>query len=164
MQLTLSANDLISPNIRKMAAKLDGGGRKAVLTVMGDALRFWAMEAFTDEEKRPAPWADKMDGTPSTLQSANPTLRRSLRVEASANEVVVGSDRPYALIHQLGGEIRPKTGTLLRFQSGGVWFSVKKVTMPARPYLPITSAGGLMAGAAEEIAAVALAQIAEERR
>jgi len=164
MQFAATATDLISPNIRKLVGTLDGGGKKKVLTAMGDALRFWAMEAFTDSDKRPAPWADKIDGTPSTLQSANPTLRRSLRVEATATEVVVGSDRPYALIHQVGGEIRPRTGTALRFQAGGKWFTVRKVTMPARPYLPIATSGGLMTGAAEEVASVALDQIATEAR
>lgn len=47
-----------------------------------------------------------------------------------------GSKVPYAAIHEFGGVIKPKTKKYLRFRTfDGQWHSVKKVVMPARPYL-----------------------------
>lgn len=47
-----------------------------------------------------------------------------------------GSNVEYAAIHEFGGEIKAKNVKFLRFRTfDGAWHSVKKVTMPARPYL-----------------------------
>lgn len=46
-----------------------------------------------------------------------------------------GSNLPYALIHQEGGEIVPKTGRFLVFQAGGGMVFARRVEIPARPYL-----------------------------
>lgn len=48
----------------------------------------------------------------------------------------LGTNVIYARIHEKGGEIRPKRAKALRFQIPGVgWRTVKKVTMPKRPFL-----------------------------
>jgi phage virion morphogenesis protein len=49
--------------------------------------------------------------------------------------VIVGTNVPYAAIHQFGGVIRPKTANALNV--GGR--AVKKVTIPARPFLGISN-------------------------
>jgi HK97 gp10 family phage protein len=51
--------------------------------------------------------------------------------------VIVGTDTPYARIHEFGGLIEPKTpGGWLKFQTrDGAWHSVKRVQMPARPFV-----------------------------
>ncbi|NLI41974.1 MAG: hypothetical protein GX421_12505 [Caldisericales bacterium] len=47
-----------------------------------------------------------------------------------------GSRVPYAAIHEFGGEIKPVSKKYLRFRTfDGSWHSVKKVIMPARPFL-----------------------------
>ncbi len=51
------------------------------------------------------------------------------------NTAVVGTNVPYAAIHQFGGVIRPKTAKALNV--GGR--AVKKVTIPARPFLGISN-------------------------
>ena len=52
---------------------------------------------------------------------------------------MVGSNLPYARIHQLGGTIRPKKGKFLKFRGlDGEDVFVKEVTIPARPYLGIS--------------------------
>ncbi|MXS82271.1 phage virion morphogenesis protein [Nitrosomonas oligotropha] len=49
-----------------------------------------------------------------------------------------GSNVIYAAIHQFGGEIRPKSKKALFFRTpSGGGRSMKKVTIPARPYLGI---------------------------
>ena len=51
-----------------------------------------------------------------------------------------GSNAIYAAIHQAGGEIRPKTAKGLFFKlADGTARRVKKVTIPARPYLGINA-------------------------
>lgn len=51
-----------------------------------------------------------------------------------------GSNAIYAAIHQVGGEIRAKTGKGLFFRTpDGSGRRVKKVTIPARPYLGINA-------------------------
>lgn len=51
-----------------------------------------------------------------------------------------GSNAIYAAIHQVGGEIRPKTAKGLFFKlADGTGRRVKKVTIPPRPYLGINA-------------------------
>jgi hypothetical protein len=45
------------------------------------------------------------------------------------------ADVVYALIHELGGTIRPKSAARLAFQVGGEFRSAASVTIPPRPYL-----------------------------
>ena len=71
-------------------------------------------------------------------------LRKSIVVGKVTNtSVEVGSSLPYARIHQLGGEITPKRGPYLLIPIGGGRFlRVKKVTIPARPYLVLQDEDG----------------------
>jgi len=47
-----------------------------------------------------------------------------------------GSKVPWAAIHEFGGVIRAKNKMYLRFRTfDGSWHTIKKVNMPARPYL-----------------------------
>ncbi len=64
-------------------------------------------------------------------------LRKSIVVgKISKDSVEIGSSLPYARIHQLGGEITPKAKQALLIPLGGDrYLKVKKVTIPARPYL-----------------------------
>lgn len=55
------------------------------------------------------------------------SLRRQFHVQASANAVTVGNSMAYAAIQQFGG----KAGR------------GRKVTIPARPFLPVTASGDL---------------------
>lgn len=58
-------------------------------------------------------------------------LRRSITMEmVNDKKVIVGSNLAYARIHDEGGVITPKKGKFLRFQVGGQWVSVRKVTIP----------------------------------
>ncbi len=59
---------------------------------------------------------------------------RNLHWDASAEEVLVGSNLEYAAIHQFGGVIKPKTAKALAF-GGRV---VSQVTIPAREYLGVS--------------------------
>ncbi len=109
--------DDVSKDLQRMLKGMSAGGARPLLKGIGVGIVGLAKDAFNNASLRPAPWAAKKDGTPATLKSKEATLWRSLRVQqVSGMNVTVGSDRPYAAIHQLGGESRP---------------------MPARPYFPI---------------------------
>jgi len=87
-------------------------------------------EAFNNASLRPAPWVNKKDGSPATLKSREASMWRSIRIlQVSGAGVDIGSDRPYASIHQLGGRSRP---------------------MPARPFFPVLN-GKLTAPALRRI-------------
>lgn len=63
-------------------------------------------------------------------------LRKSIVIGNITNaSVEVGSPLIYARIHQLGGEIRPKSKSALLIPVGGGLLKLKKTVIPARPYL-----------------------------
>ncbi len=67
-------------------------------------------------------------------------LLSSLTHNASAKGVEWGTNVVYAGIHQFGGKIKAKTAKGLAFRVGGKFVRVKSVTMPARPYLGVSTA------------------------
>lgn len=77
-------------------------------------------------------------GMPTLVQSTN--LRQSLtRAVVTLADIRLGTNVPYAAIHQFGGVIRAKGEGLLTFMLAGIgWRSVREVTMPARPFLGVS--------------------------
>ena len=105
---------------------------------MGTAVVSIAQRSFNESSLRQTQWPAKRDGAPSNLKRKG-ALRISCRItKVTDSTVSVGSDRIYARIHQLGGVIRPKGKKALKFTVGGKTLFRKKVTIPARPYWPIT--------------------------
>ena len=107
----------------KAAHKL--GDTQALMESVGEALRSGTIERFEAEEdpqgKKWKPSARAMAGGGKTLDKESP-LKDSIDYAATSDKVMVGSNLPYARIHQLGG----KTG------------KGHKVDMPARPYLGVS--------------------------
>jgi phage virion morphogenesis protein len=85
------------------------------------------------------PWASLRKPGPILVQSSGAGLLGSITSEAADGEVSVGSNKPYAGVHQFGATIRPKRGGLLifRLSNGRAWGGARQVTVPARPYLGI---------------------------
>ena len=107
----------------KAAHKL--GDTQALMESVGDALVSGTLKRFQDEEDPTGKkWpkskrAAKKDGQTLTDTAL---LRRSVDYAATSDKVMVGSNLPYARIHQKGG----KTG------------KGHKVDMPDRPYLGVS--------------------------
>lgn len=77
-------------------------------------------------------------GTPTLVDRGR--LRDSIGFAASASSTEVGTNVIYGGIHQAGGVITPKGGASLRFRlASGAFVSVKRVTMPKREFLGISS-------------------------
>lgn len=65
-------------------------------------------------------------------------LAGSITSHSSSKFAEWGSNRIYAAIQQIGGEIKAKFAATLRFRlANGAFVSAKKVTIPARPYLGV---------------------------
>lgn len=107
----------------KAAQKL--GDTQALMESVGEALRSGTIERFDAEEdpqgKKWKPSARAMAGGSKTLDKES-HLKDSIDYATTSDKVMVGSNLPYARIHQLGG----KTG------------KGHKVDMPARPYLGVS--------------------------
>lgn len=73
------------------------------------------------------------------LQLSAGGLAPSISASSDANSATIGSNKVYAAIHQLGG------------QAG----RGRKVTIPARPYLPVDAQGKLQPVAEESILGIA---------
>ncbi len=75
----------------------------------------------------------------SRILTESGRLRDSINAQAGQDEVRVGTNVIYGRIHQEGGTIVPKNATHLFFRIGGALVAAKSVTLPARPYLGISS-------------------------
>jgi phage gpG-like protein len=124
--------DTATPDLKRLAAL--GANMAPLLSAVGTGVVSLTKRAFNDAGLRPSGWAPKKDGSAATLKDTS-TLWRSVRVvSADSKKVVVGSDRKYAAIHQLGGESRP---------------------MPARPFFPFDKQGRMTTRGLETIKSVA---------
>ncbi len=86
-----------------------------------------------------------------TLQKSG-QLAASLTTKSGNDFARIGSNKVYAAIHHLGGEIRAKNADYLMIPTGNGKFARKKsVTIPARPYLPIDGSGNLQANGEKRI-------------
>ncbi len=75
-------------------------------------------------------------------------LAASLTHQAGRRDVVVGSNKIYAGIHQAGATITPKNGDALAFRlPNGAFVTVGSVTIPARPYLGVSAEDEIEIGA-----------------
>lgn len=90
----------------------------------------------------PEAWApSKKDGGKTLVDTA--TLRNSFTRQSGADFAATGTSLFYAAVHQEGRTIRAVNGQYLHFNVGGAWVRTPQVTIPARPMLPVDSAGRL---------------------
>lgn len=70
-------------------------------------------------------------------------LLRSITHSSDNNGTSWGTNVIYAGTHQFGAVIKPKTAGALRFRMpGGHFVTVKKVTIPARPFIGVNAEDG----------------------
>lgn len=68
-------------------------------------------------------------------------LQASITAQVGDNYVDIGTNVKYGPIHQFGGTIVPKKAKRLVFKGPHGLVFAKKVTVPARPFLPLNAAG-----------------------
>ena len=149
--------DRISPELR--ALYKNSRNKKDIHAAIGLGLVSMTKRAFNDPSLRPKAWPAKSDGSAARLRDTG-TLAKSVRlVQVNARGLRIGSDRPYAAIHQLGGKTKARVITArgaraLRFSIGGRIVFARSVRhpgsrIPARPYMPFSRNGRLTAKASK---------------
>ena len=113
---------------------------QALMESIGEGLVSGTRQRFRDEE---APDGQKWPQSGRAAASGGQTLTDTARLRDSIDYAaipdMVGSNLPYARIHQLGGVIVPKKAKKLVFKGhDGTTRAVDKVTIPARPYLGVS--------------------------
>jgi phage gpG-like protein len=144
---SITKND-ISPAITRML-KL-AADPTPVMRAMGTTFKSITEGTFNSvgASYRPTPWPAKWGGQPSILIKHG-VLSKAFHLDITAKTATLSNPTKYAAIHQFGGIIRPKNAPALRFQAeDGTWVVTMKVTIPARPFYPIT--GDKLTPAAEE--------------
>lgn len=68
-------------------------------------------------------------------------LRSSITYRADETGVTIGTNLIQAKVHQFGATIEPRNAAFLHWQANGQKFWAKRVTIPARPFLPILPSG-----------------------
>ena len=116
--------------------------RKEMMDSVGEALVSGTIRRFADEE---GPDGEKWKPSRRALAQGGQTLvdtgrlRNSIDYAATPDKVMVGTNLPYALIHQKGGTITPKTRKHLKFKGANGWATVDKVSIPPRPFIGISN-------------------------
>ncbi len=118
--------------------------RRSLMASIGDALVSGTSKRF---EKGEAPDGTAWEPSRRAQEAGGQTLvdtaalMKSIDYAATTDTVMVGTNLPYARIHQEGGTIRPKNKKSLRFKTpGGKVIFAKQVDIPARPYLGVSKA------------------------
>ena len=95
---------------------------------------------ITDEKTAPdgTPWKPNLEGTSILLQSGQ-NLLASVAFTSTADEAVWGASWEYAHVHQDGIVITPKTAAALRFKVGRKTAHAASVTIPARPFVGLST-------------------------
>jgi phage gpG-like protein len=153
MQLSITIHDTVTPQLDRV--KRECASPAKLLRALGTSFATSAQDAFDDAAMRPSPWAPTKTGRKPLVNKG--LLRRSIRVtNFTDSRVTVGTDRVYAVFHQLGTfgpyEIRAKNKKALAWPGAG--HPVRKVIhpgLPARPFFPVDSSGNLVPAAARRM-------------
>lgn len=116
--------------------------KKLLMASVGETLVSGTVKRFIDEKDpegkswKPSGRAIAQGGKTLTDTAL---LRQSIDYAATPKKVMVGTNKKYARIHQLGGTIKPKHGKALKFpgQDGKDVFA-KEVEIPARPFIGVS--------------------------
>lgn len=115
----------------------------ALLTTIGGVGEMQTRRRVEEEKRDPdgTPWPPNREGT-SILLRTGEHLRDSLAFELGAGEVRWGSSWEHAHVHQEGAVITPKNARALSFLAGGRRRFAKKVTIPARRFVGLSTENG----------------------
>ena len=148
MNITVSISDNISTALTRLTS---AAAQRDLMQAIGVGMVSLTKRSFEEASLRPAAWPARTTEGGHALLKKSGTLQRSIAITALDDKSVsISSDRIYAAIHQFGGVIRPKkAGGRLAFSMGGRMVFAKSVTIPARPFFPLS--GGLSSAAEARI-------------
>lgn len=120
---------------------LEGDTKRSALAAMGNAIANRVRLGFRlGQSPYGVPWREinpAFRGPGRPLRKTG-RLANSITSNVVGNAVLVGTNVPYAKVQQFGATIRPRNaGALAIPLMGGGMILAQKVTVPARPFLPI---------------------------
>ena len=171
MNITINIQDDVSPGLGRLLAGLRDP--TPVVREAGTALKSIVEGTFNSvgAHYRPTPWPPKSDGRPSILQKSG-RLAHSFHLTVGRTWARVGTDAPYAAIHQFGGQtgpsvIRPRRRKALASTSAKFGKVIVRSVqhpgsrIPPRPFFPLVG-GRLTAMATIQITRAAERQVQRE--
>ncbi|WP_334110865.1 phage virion morphogenesis protein [Thermodesulfitimonas autotrophica] len=90
-----------------------------------------------DGKKWPASYRAKAEGGQTLVDTRH--FQNSFDYRERPDRVDVGTNWPYARVHQEGRVIKPRKARALRFRIGDQWAVKKQVKIPARPVLGLNN-------------------------
>lgn len=134
--------EIVDADLNAALARLDGiaaAPREELAEGIGRLVQEQTRRRIEVDKTTPdgQPWKPNNAGTPILFASG--MLSQSIDYLASPESVIIGSGLIYARIHQTGGKIVARAADALMFQIGNALVMVQSVTMPARPYLGLST-------------------------
>lgn len=147
VRIVVDDEDVVAALGRVIAAT---GNPEPALRNIGEHLRQTTIDRFeTETAPDGTPWAPLNPLYAATkkgrgiLKESGELQREIVYQIAGAGpsaELLVGTNRPHAWIHQEGATIRPMSSAALVFRLGATRIFAKSVTIPARPFLGVSEA------------------------
>ena len=131
---------------------------RVIMQGLAQELETMTADNFENEAFGGQAWVRKAFGNGKTLTNTG-ELKDSVTSSATSHTASVGTNMIYARIHHFGGTIRPKKGSHLAFATSNGFAKVKSVTLPARPFLPISPDGQLQSDGDRRLMEVALSAL-----
>lgn len=145
---------------QKSLSQLLNNARNSRVIMQGLATELETMTAenFENEAFGGQAWVRKAFGNGKTLTNTG-ELQDSVTSSATSHTASVGTNMIYARIHHFGGTITPKQKSHLAFATPNGFAKVKSVTLPARPFLPVSPDGQLQSDGDRRLIEVALSAL-----
>ena len=131
---------------------------RVIMQGLATELETMTTDNFENEAFGGQAWVRKAFGNGKTLTNTG-ELKDSVTSSATSHTASVGTNMIYARIHHFGGIIRPKQKSHLIFATPNDFAKVKSVTLPARPFLPISPDGQLQSDGDRRLIEVALSAL-----
>jgi HK97 gp10 family phage protein len=118
--MTVEGIDELKAALKKLDKSLQGPASRSALMSGGSTLQEYIQGNIVDRD---------------LVDTGNLLNKWTVKPE-SDRVVVIGTDTPYAPIHEYGGVVKAKNGKWLTFQTkDGSWHRVAAVQIPARPFV-----------------------------
>lgn len=131
-----------------------------IMRALATELETMTADNFDSESFGGAAWVRKKFGGGQTLTKTG-ELRDSITSSASSTTATIGTNVVYARIHHFGGRIQAKNKPYLAFATPSGFAKVKSVSLPSRPFLPISPDGELQSGGDDRLLEAALAALTQ---
>ncbi len=141
VSITVDVSDFA--RVEALVTRLSAFDATELMSAVGAMGESQTRRRITEEKTGPdgTAWVPNREGT-SILLKTGEHLLGSLAWDASSTQAEWGAAWEYAHVHQDGATITPKAAKQLSFMLGGKLVHAKKVTIPARPFIGLSTENG----------------------